>query len=61
MQCLQVASNGEFAVRMIINAKTCFLFIDHYTVQLLIKALLSVTTREKKTKLLEESGDSLEL
>lgn len=47
LQCLQVASNGEFAVRMIINAKTCFLFIDHYSVQLLIKALLSATTRKK--------------
>lgn len=44
---MQVASNGEFAVRMIINAKTCFLFIDHYSVQLLIKALLSATTRKK--------------
>lgn len=50
---MQVASNGEFAVRMIINAKTRFLFIDHYSVQLLIKALLSATTRKKKTKLLK--------
>ena len=50
---MQVASNGEFAVRMIINAKTRFLFIDHYSVQLLIKALLSATTRKKKNKVIK--------